>query len=200
MAVLRPMTPADLHRLSLVNCDTFTETFAQAFYLKYLSSWQELCIAAEAPDGALLGYIIGKVEGEGQDWHGHVTALSVSPEARNCGLAGRLLGRLERVCRDTFKCLFMDLYARVSNTQAVSFYSKWGYRVYRTEKGYYSGVEDGVDMRKPFPVNDPQLICMLGAEETGDTSFSGAPRRHSGSPQSQQQQQQGKGRKKRSKR
>ena len=60
MAILRPLTAADLHALELVNSDAFTETFAHPFYLKYLSSWPELCTAAEAPDGTLLGYVIGR--------------------------------------------------------------------------------------------------------------------------------------------
>ncbi|KAL8274850.1 hypothetical protein Esti_001202 [Eimeria stiedai] len=148
MALLRPLRAGDLHALELVNGDVFTETFGLSFYLKYLSAWPELCIAAEAPDGALLGYIIGKVEGEGDSWHGHVTALSVSPESRSCGLAGRLLDALEAVCRDVYKCFFVDLFARMGNQAAVSFYSKRGYFVHKTEKGYYSGKEDALDMRK----------------------------------------------------
>ncbi|KAL8429213.1 hypothetical protein Efla_006202 [Eimeria flavescens] len=59
MALLRPLRAGDLHALSLVNGDVFTETFGLSFYLRYLSCWPELCIAAEGPDGALLGYIIG---------------------------------------------------------------------------------------------------------------------------------------------
>lgn len=62
MALLRPLTAGDLHCLELVNCDVFTETFAHPFYLKYLASWPELSIAAEAPDGTVIGYIIGEAQ------------------------------------------------------------------------------------------------------------------------------------------
>ncbi|KAL8455572.1 hypothetical protein Emag_000701 [Eimeria magna] len=164
MAVLRPLRAGDLHALELVNGDVFTETFGLSFYLKHLSAWPELCIAAEAPDGALLGYIIGKVEGEGDSWHGHVTALSVSPESRSCGLAGRLLDALEAVCRDIHKCFFVDLYARMGNQPAVSFYFKRGYSVYKTEKGYYSGNEDALDMRKPL--QSPKVSSSLNQKKT----------------------------------
>lgn len=29
-----------------------------------------------------MGYIMGKSEGEGEKWHGHVTAVTVAPEYR----------------------------------------------------------------------------------------------------------------------
>ncbi len=31
--------------------------------------------------------VIGKAEGEGEEWHGHVTAVTVAPEYRRQGLA-----------------------------------------------------------------------------------------------------------------
>lgn len=33
---------------------------------------------AEGPGGQTMGYILGKAEGEGEQWHGHVTAVTVS--------------------------------------------------------------------------------------------------------------------------
>jgi N-terminal acetyltransferase B complex catalytic subunit len=29
-----------------------------------------------------MGYILGKAEGEGTSWHGHVTAVTVAPDFR----------------------------------------------------------------------------------------------------------------------
>jgi N-terminal acetyltransferase B complex catalytic subunit len=40
---------------------------------------------------------MGKAEGLGEKWHGHVTALTVAPEFRKIGLAGKLMGILEEV-------------------------------------------------------------------------------------------------------
>lgn len=45
--------------------------------------------------GRLMGYMMGKAEGRGTDWHGHVTALSVAPEYRRLGLATQLMLELE---------------------------------------------------------------------------------------------------------
>ena len=52
------------------------------FYLEYLSRWPEYCLMAEGPDKQAMGYILGKAEGEGTKWHGHVTAVTVAPEYR----------------------------------------------------------------------------------------------------------------------
>lgn len=40
---------------------------------------------------------MGKAEGHGVEWHGHVTALTVSPDYRRLGLANILMSFLEDV-------------------------------------------------------------------------------------------------------
>lgn len=37
---------------------------------------------AEGAHRQAMGYIIGKVEGKGESWHGHITAVTVAPEYR----------------------------------------------------------------------------------------------------------------------
>ncbi|XP_059754307.1 N-alpha-acetyltransferase 20 isoform X2 [Balaenoptera ricei] len=66
---------------------------------KYLAHWPEYFIVAEAPGGELMGYIMGKAEGSvaREEWHGHVTALSVAPEFRRLGLAAKLMELLEEI-------------------------------------------------------------------------------------------------------
>lgn len=41
--------------------------------------------------------VMGKAEGHGDNWHGHVTALTVGPEYRRLGLAATLMNILEDV-------------------------------------------------------------------------------------------------------
>ena len=45
---------------------------------------------------------------------------------------------------------FVDLYVRVSNAVAIQMY-KVSYVIYRQVIGYYSGTEDGYDMRERYP-------------------------------------------------
>ena len=40
---------------------------------------------------------MGKSEGPGEMWHGHVTALTVAPEYRRLGLAAALMNNLEMI-------------------------------------------------------------------------------------------------------
>lgn len=109
-----------------------------------------LFLVAEAPDGNLMGYMLGKAEGEGKLWHGHVSAVTVSPEFRRLGLAKTLMDDLESTCENVYKTYFVDLFVRASNSLAISMYEKFGYISYRRVLGYYSGddPEDALDMRK----------------------------------------------------
>ena len=40
---------------------------------------------------------MGKAEGRGKEWHGHVTAVTVTPEYRRLGLADGMMKLLEDV-------------------------------------------------------------------------------------------------------
>jgi N-terminal acetyltransferase B complex catalytic subunit len=52
--------------------------------------------AARAPrDGRMMGYLMGKLEGRGKDWHSHVTAITVSPEYRRLGVARGMMQGFE---------------------------------------------------------------------------------------------------------
>lgn len=41
--------------------------------------------------------VMGKAEGHGENWHGHVTALTVGPDFRRLGIAAKLMAFLEDV-------------------------------------------------------------------------------------------------------
>ena len=59
--------------------------------------------------------------GNGNNWHGHVTAVTCAPAHRRLGLAGRLMDALEKISEQK-KCMFVDLFVRVSNTVAITMY------------------------------------------------------------------------------
>jgi len=56
---------------------------------------------------------MGKAEGRGKLWHGHVTALTVSPEYRRLGLAEELMHILEEVSE--------KMYVTISFFQCIPF-------------------------------------------------------------------------------
>jgi hypothetical protein len=43
-----------------------------SFYVQYLAHWPEYFQFAESPSGEIMGYIMGKAEGHGENWHGHM--------------------------------------------------------------------------------------------------------------------------------
>ncbi|ELT94665.1 hypothetical protein CAPTEDRAFT_178459 [Capitella teleta] len=149
MATTRPFTCEDMFKFSCTNLDPLTETYALAFYMQYLAHWPEYFQVVESHDGKIMGYIMGKSEGHAENWHGHVTALTVAPEYRRLGLAAKLMNVLEEISENRF-CFFVDLFVRVSNQVAVDMYKRLGYSVYRRVIEYYSGDpdEDAFDMRK----------------------------------------------------
>jgi N-terminal acetyltransferase B complex catalytic subunit len=46
--------------------------------------------------------VIGKAEGSGPEWHGHVTAVTVAPQYRRIGYATKLMAVLENVSEDSY--------------------------------------------------------------------------------------------------
>jgi len=148
MTTIRRFTCDDLFTFNDVNMDVLTETYNMGFYLQYLANWPEYYLLAEGPGGHCMGYIMGKAEGLRENWHGHVTAVSVAPEFRRQQLAGKLMDLLEEVTDKMHRGYFVDLFVRVSNSVAIGMYEQFGYSVYRRVIQYYSGEEDAFDMRK----------------------------------------------------
>jgi N-terminal acetyltransferase B complex catalytic subunit len=50
----------------------------------------------------MLCAVLGKAEGEGKLWHGHVTAVTVAPECRRLGLATKLMSVLEETTEKVY--------------------------------------------------------------------------------------------------
>ncbi|POY76713.1 GNAT family acetyltransferase [Rhodotorula taiwanensis] len=120
--------------------------------------------------GGLMGYVMGKTEGRGKDWHGHVSAITVSPQHRRLGLASMMMDLLEKVSeRDD--AWFVDLFVRQSNDLAIGLYESLGYMIYRRVQAYYGGGpgekdEDAYDMRKSLPRDTDQESVRLPAGYT----------------------------------
>lgn len=153
MTTLRQFQLNDLLKFNQINLDVLTETYNGSFYMAYLSKWPESFVVAESPHGSLMGYVLGKAEGEGKQWHGHVSAVTVAPEYRRLGLAQTLMTYFETLSVQQYNAYFVDLFVRASNTLAIDMYNKFGYVTYRRVLGYYSGElpEDALDMRKALP-------------------------------------------------
>ncbi|TID17322.1 n-acetyltransferas-like protein [Venturia nashicola] len=182
MASVRPMTAIDLFNFNTCNLDHLTETYNTTFYLEYLSKWPHLCRVIEGHNGQIEGYILGKTEASPYTapvepfhpktnpnpnylpWHGHVTALTISPSARRLGYATLLTAALEQQC-DAHNAWFVDLFVRAENVVAQELYKKMGYSVYRRVVSYYQDDEDAFDMRKPLSRDKDRDTVREGGED-----------------------------------
>ena len=156
MAAYEKFTLLDLFSFNLVNLDHLTETYAVGFYGKYLTQWPEYCLKARHPgSNTIMGYILGKIEGEGEDRHGHISAITVASPFRRQNVARTLITFLETTTEAYYEAYFVDLFVRKSNRLAISMYEKLGYKLYRRVLRYYqdfseNSAEDAIDMRKPL--------------------------------------------------
>lgn len=89
MTMFPAFTSDDLFCFYNINLDPLTESYGIPFSLQYLAHWPEYFIVAEAPGRELIDYIMGNAEGSAvrEEWHGHVTALTVAPKFGRLGLA-----------------------------------------------------------------------------------------------------------------
>lgn len=160
MYVFEPMMPEDILSLDIANLDDKSENFTFEYYLGYLldhgadfftvrsfggaQSLQNTCMIYSNP---VLGYIFGMREFKDRMCF-HLSALSIGPPLRMLGL-GSYLMRLFEENGNIYRAWFTDLYVRMSNTRAVSFYRKNGFVVHRRVLEYYCAPEeDALDMRK----------------------------------------------------
>ncbi|KAH9921181.1 N-acetyltransferase [Epithele typhae] len=146
MTTIRAFKATDLFKFNHI---LVTPQYAITFYLTYLSRWPDMCAVSATPQGRLMGYMIGKAEGQNLERHGHVTALTVAPEYRRLGISRRLVAFLEHVSDEVYRGLFVDLYVRCVNLAAIGI-------VYRRPRLGMAprDEEDGFDMRKPL-TRDP---------------------------------------------
>lgn len=106
MTTLRPFVCEDMFRFNKENLDPLTETYGLSFYMLYLAHWPEYFQVAESPSGDIMGYIMGKAEGHGENWHGHVTALTVAPEFRRCSWFLMIVFSTHNCIRTSNFCLY----------------------------------------------------------------------------------------------
>lgn len=153
MTTLRPLRMDDLFKFNNINLDVLAETCNVPFCLQHISQWPEAFAVAEAPDGSLVGHMLGKAEGMGKLWHGHVSAVTVAPTCRRLGLARTLMEDLDKLSTDVHDAHFVDLFVRASNGLAIGMCESFGCVKCRRVLGCHSGddAEDAWDMRKALP-------------------------------------------------
>ena len=108
------------------------------FLLAYMSSKSSILVADMDDD--IAGYIVFEMS----QGTGHITNIAVGKKLRKRGIGSKLL--LESLRRMKMNgCHIVKLEVRVSNTHAIKFYKKYGFREMRRIGKYY-GDEDAIVM------------------------------------------------------
>ena len=147
MTTIRKFRCRDTFKYSNVNLDYYTETFHFPFYFEYMSKWPSLCYLAKDSNERIEGYHFGKIEGEKEKYHGHLTAITIAREFRRSGLSNRMMDWLRDISEEK-KTYYIDLFVRKSNDIGLKMYYLLGYSIYREILEYYSNnKESAYDMR-----------------------------------------------------
>ncbi|XP_039559588.1 N-alpha-acetyltransferase 20 isoform X2 [Passer montanus] len=103
-------------------CRVFRRTHGHSFHFDLPSAARSLG-CGNIHTYLVNGYFfMGKAEGSvaREEWHGHVTALSVAPEFRRLGLAAKLMELLEEISEKYEKSSFQRYRKEISYTSASS--------------------------------------------------------------------------------
>eukprot|EP00741_Cyanophora_paradoxa_P012462 tig00020610_g12041.t1 len=150
MVNIRPATVEDLLAMQTCNLFCLPENYQMKYYFYHILSWPQLLYVAEDHNGKIVGYVLAKMEEEGEP-HGHITSLAVLRSHRKLGLATKLMNAAHRAMVDTFNAEYVSLHVRKSNRAAFHLYTETlGYKIHDIEAKYYADSEDAYDMRKPL--------------------------------------------------
>lgn len=169
MATLTPFSALDLLKTNQVNLDVLTENYDLEYYLNYQLQWPSLFFKVEAPNGDIMGYMLGKSEGAQLDWHSHISAVTVAKNYRRQGLGKLLVDQLVLASEAPDQdCYFMDLYVRTTNRVAFEMYKKFGFHSFRRVLNYYGAKEDAFDMRRPLKRDAQKLTSLKRGKHTAE--------------------------------
>ena len=115
---------SDLMNMQHCNLLCLPENYQMKYYMYHGLSWPQLSFVAEEPStGAIVGYVLAKMEEEAEDDpHGHITSLAVKRSHRRLGLAQKLMDQTARAMVETFNAKYVSLHVRKSNRAALNLY------------------------------------------------------------------------------
>ena len=100
MVNIRQARMDDLVQMQACNLRNLPENYSYKYYLYHFLSWPQLLFVAETDDKRIVGYVLGKLEEEGEGTPGkiesHITSLSVLRTHRKLGIATKLMRATHR--------------------------------------------------------------------------------------------------------
>ena len=141
--IITPMTSPYIDQVEEIEKACFPDPWSRKIIEETLAEPNTTNLVAQAPDGAVLGYISFTAILD----EGGINNIAVRPSCRMQGIASSLLDAFHRYARD-HNLAYLLLEVRPSNRSAAALYEKFGYQEVGRRKNYYlNPKEDAVIMR-----------------------------------------------------
>ncbi|MEM2876290.1 MAG: ribosomal protein S18-alanine N-acetyltransferase [Candidatus Bathyarchaeia archaeon] len=150
---VRAFEKDDLERVMYINNTCLPENYSTYFFIDIYERFPKTFLVAEYKE-EVVGYIMCRVEADFSSLKrleltkkGHIVSIAVLPEYRNMGIGKALIMEaMNKMLEYGAKECYLEV--RVSNTPAISLYSKLGFNIVKTVKGYYADGEDAYVMSR----------------------------------------------------
>jgi len=154
--LIRKFQRDDLSRVMYINTTCLPENYSPYFFMTIHEKFPETFLVAE-DKGEVVGYIMCRIEIGFSNLKrleltrkGHIVSIAVLPEHRKKGIGSSLIVDAMKKMVE-YKATECYLEVRVSNTPAINLYSKLGFMIVKTMKGYYADGEDAYVMARKLP-------------------------------------------------
>ena len=141
--------------MQATNTSNLGENYSMKYYIYHAFLWPQLIHLYEDFNGKMNGYVMAKMEEEGETGdvpeHGHITSVATNRPARKLGIATTLMRQTEKQVQDVFSGRYIALHVRNTNDPAIRLYQDTlGYRVHNIDQQYYADHEDAYEMKCVF--------------------------------------------------
>ena len=144
---VRQFKPNDLNGVIHINRVCLPENYPPSFFLDLHRRFPETFLVAEKGEG-VLGYVMCRIETGSSAFRpmgiikkGHVISIAILPEYQHLGIGRALMNEVIRAMLE-YEAKECYLEVRVTNSRAIDFYKKMGFKITQTLRGYYA---DGGD-------------------------------------------------------
>lgn len=141
--LIRLATPDDLRAVNTLERDCFSDPWHASAFNEALGSAHVYFTVAEAPEGGVVGYLVGWFVGG----DGEIANIAVASHARGRGIGGQLLDdALETARRAGAATVHLEV--RASNVAAQALYASRRFSAVGRRRGYYRHPpEDAIVLR-----------------------------------------------------
>jgi len=142
--ILRGFLPSDVGPISAIVAEALHEHYDPSLYASLSAEWPAGFLVAADPGGSPVGFLLGVTQVAGE---ARVLMFAVERDTRGSGVGSLLMDEFLERCRQRgFRRVTLEV--RVSNVNAIRFYTRYRYSVIDLLRTYYSDGENGYHMAR----------------------------------------------------